>query len=314
MGISLPSLPILPPVPSLPSLPDLPSLPRIVLPNLPPPPKLPKLFGAVSASLKIFGLLTKIQCFMEKTMLIPEDHVGMTIAQRTDRQGTLPFDFLSLQFPQIAIPSIREIVVSTHVNFELKSDFIAEYARASVAPINRLTTDFAGIPGKIGPDINISTPPNINIAPLSQSSSGDDAFERLVSAISTEMNHMRKTENELMDVETFTPYLRKELLTSGLDVTAFDRAIETARYEADELTTKMYTDQKQGFSHLRKYLEAEQADTHELEKSLERLQHKDTLLSNTALPLAEFVSLDTDMSTPAMMQYKNWQNENMAEL
>ena len=56
-GMNLPSLPVipgLPNLPSLPNLPDLPSLPRISLPNLPPPPKLPKLFGAVSASLKIF--------------------------------------------------------------------------------------------------------------------------------------------------------------------------------------------------------------------------------------------------------------------
>lgn len=83
---------------------------------------------------------------MEKTQLVPEDYLGMVIAQRTDRQGTLPFDFLSVQFPQIAIPTIREIVVSTHVNFELKSDFIAEYARAAVRPINALNADFARSP------------------------------------------------------------------------------------------------------------------------------------------------------------------------
>ncbi len=75
LSISLPSLPILPALPSLPDLPDLPSLPRIALPNLPPPPKLPKLFGAVAVGLNIFKLYLKIQCFLEKTTLIPEDYV-----------------------------------------------------------------------------------------------------------------------------------------------------------------------------------------------------------------------------------------------
>lgn len=78
---------------------------------------------------------------------------------------TLPFDFLSVKFPQISIPGIKEIRVSTHVNFELKSDFIVEFAKSAVKPINRLNTDFSKIPTKIAPDINISTPPNINITP-----------------------------------------------------------------------------------------------------------------------------------------------------
>ena len=75
LSLSLPGLPTIPAPPSLPDLPDLPSLPNINLPNLPPPPKLPKLFGAVSVALNIFKLYIKIQCFMEKTVLIPEDNV-----------------------------------------------------------------------------------------------------------------------------------------------------------------------------------------------------------------------------------------------
>lgn len=64
----------IPAPPNLPNLPDLPSLPNIRLPNLPTPPKLPKLFGAVSVGINIFKLYTKIQCYMEKTTLVPEDY------------------------------------------------------------------------------------------------------------------------------------------------------------------------------------------------------------------------------------------------
>lgn len=76
---------------------------------------------------------------------------------------TLPFDFLKVSFPQISIPGIREIRVSTHVNFELKSDFMVEFARNAVKPINRMNVDFSKIPKKIGPDLNIATPQNINL-------------------------------------------------------------------------------------------------------------------------------------------------------
>lgn len=110
----------------------------------------------------------KIYCFYQKTPLVPEDTVGTIIAQRTDRQGTLSFDFLSIKFPQISIPSIKEIRVSTHVNLELKSDFIAEFAKSAVRPLNQFGADLGrGIPKKIGPDINVELPANINLNPQS---------------------------------------------------------------------------------------------------------------------------------------------------
>lgn len=87
---------------------------------------------------------------MQKTPLVPEDYVGSTIAQRTDRQGTFSFDFLSIKFPQFAIPSIKEIRVSTHVNLELRSDIIATFARNLVKPINKFGADLTRIiPKKI---------------------------------------------------------------------------------------------------------------------------------------------------------------------
>jgi hypothetical protein len=93
-------------------------------------------------------------CYYQKTVLIPEWQVGDIIAQRTERQGTSPFDFLSIQLPQFSLPVLREIRVSSHVNYDLRTDFITEYARASVRPINQFQTDIARqIPPRIGTDI-----------------------------------------------------------------------------------------------------------------------------------------------------------------
>ena len=160
-SLSLPGLPILPGLPPLPDLPDLPSLPKIKLPDLPPPPKIPKIAGSISAFLGIMKLISKMYCFYQKTVLIPEWQVGDVIAQRTERQGTSPFDFINLSLPQFSLPSIREIRVGSHVNSELRSDFISEFARSAVRPINEFQTDLQGaIPSSIGTSI---TTPSVNV-------------------------------------------------------------------------------------------------------------------------------------------------------
>lgn len=40
---------------------------------------------------------------------------------------------------------------------------MVEFAKNAVKPINRLNPDFSKIPTKIGTDIKIGTPPNINV-------------------------------------------------------------------------------------------------------------------------------------------------------
>lgn len=151
-SLNLPTLPVLPALPNLPDLPQLPSLPTVKLPDLPPPPKLPKIGGSLKASLDILKLAAQIYCYYQHTMLVPEWQVGDIIAQRTERQGTLSMDFIDVQFPQFSMPEIKEIRVSTHLNYILRSDFITEFAKNAVKPINSFSTDLqnsipATIPG-----------------------------------------------------------------------------------------------------------------------------------------------------------------------
>ncbi len=103
-------------------------------------------------------------CYYQKTVLIPEWQVGDVIAQRTERQATSIFDFLTLQTPQFTLPTLKEIRVATHVNFELKSDFITEFTRSAVRPVNKFGTDLQNVlPKKIGEDVGIqSTKINLN--------------------------------------------------------------------------------------------------------------------------------------------------------
>jgi len=42
--------------------------------------------------------------------------------------------------------------------------------------------------------------------------------------------------DEMMEVEEFGPYLRKQMLLAGLDTKKLDRALEKARRESDALT------------------------------------------------------------------------------
>lgn len=72
VSLTLPNLDLLPPIPTLPNLPDLPAIPTIKLPNLPPPPKLPKLFASLAVGLKILKLFKIMECYVNKTTLVPE--------------------------------------------------------------------------------------------------------------------------------------------------------------------------------------------------------------------------------------------------
>ncbi len=48
------------------------------------------------------------------------------------------------------------------MNFEARSEFIAEYAKTSVKPINSFATDLSNsLPKQVGSDVNISTPSNV---------------------------------------------------------------------------------------------------------------------------------------------------------
>jgi hypothetical protein len=209
---------------------------------------------------------------MEKTVLIPEDYVGATIAQRTDRQGTLPFDFLSLKFPQISIPGIREIRVSSHINFELKADFIVEFAKNAVKPINKMNVDFASGPKKLAPDINISNPPNIQLRPGASLDRGEKYMRDLENAFIQQEEWRKNQSDELVDIDAFIPYFRKELLLSGLDVESFDKSLKKARYESDLLTDKLSMNSSKGVSLLRKYLQAEEAKTKQYEKMIDQMK------------------------------------------
>lgn len=149
-SFSLPTLPVLPALPNLPDLPELPSLPTVKLPDLPPPPKLPKIGGSIKASLDILKLISKLYCYYQKTSLIPEWQVGDVIAQRTERQSSLPMDFIDVQFPQFSMPELKEIRISTHLNYTLRTDFITEFAKNAVKPINEWSTNLSqSVPSKI---------------------------------------------------------------------------------------------------------------------------------------------------------------------
>ncbi|HRI35735.1 MAG TPA: hypothetical protein PK765_01355 [bacterium] len=142
-SIGLPALPQLPQIPQLPDLPDLPSLPLIELPDLPPPPKIPKLFGAIAAVLDILRLIGKILCLLRLNPFAPEWRAGDVIAQLTERQGTLPLDFLSLEFPEFSMSFIDAIKVTSKVNLEFEVDFIMAMMTAALEPLNSFTSDLS---------------------------------------------------------------------------------------------------------------------------------------------------------------------------
>lgn len=152
-------------------------------------------------------------CYYQKTMLIPEWQVGDVIAQRTERQGTLPFDFIDIQMPQFSLPTLKEIRIATHVNFELRADFIAEFARSAVKPINQFQTDLQKmIPQKVGTDISVPSK-NIDLK-LESFNFETDIGTGIIADMILEM---KKDIDTFVDVDDFKTLVYNELEQAGLN-------------------------------------------------------------------------------------------------
>lgn len=102
-------------MPNLPNLPDTPQISVPQLPNLPPAPKIPGVSAAISTVVDIFKIVTLIMCLYRQVPLSPEWYVGTKLAHKTERQGYLPFDFLTLRLPSPQISFLDKIDISTNV-------------------------------------------------------------------------------------------------------------------------------------------------------------------------------------------------------
>jgi hypothetical protein len=226
----------LPPIPPLPDLPDMPSLPRVTLPDLPPPPKLPKMFASITGVIKILDIVRKVMCLNRKELWVPEWRVGDVIAQRTERQGTMGMDFLSLDFPQYSIPGIREIKIATHINLSLKTDFITDIARKSVEPINKFSsTSVTQIPTKVGTDVNISSP--LPTSTTVQVGAVDTTISTGTSLFAI-LGDMQGDADTQIDIDTFTSILQKNVLQMNTIDTAPIRNVLVSALEESESTSR----------------------------------------------------------------------------
>ncbi len=289
VSLTLPSIPVLPAIPNLPDLPDLPALPTIKLPNLPPPPKLPKILGALTVIIKILKIYKMMECYVNKTPYVPEWTVGDVIAQRTERQGTNPLDFIDISLPQISIPTIKEIRISTHVNFEIRSDFVTEFARAAVAPLNKFGADLGrSIPAKIAPDVNLSTPTNINLNNLQ---SAVPAWSG--SMIDTYIADLEREKDILLDTDEFAAYLTSELNANPelkpLSPIITD-GMRTAAVDAKKETDALLAYQASRFDLLRDYVGVQYDETANMQHIIDLLTTETHTLSATDMERALMVS------------------------
>ena len=96
------------------------------------------------------------------------------------------------------------------MNFELRSDFITEFAKQAVKPINEFTSDLGrGIPKKIAPDVNISNPiNNINLTPRSEIT---DEMKDVLASVENIGKYFEKEEGVLLDIDAFKTFVISEL-------------------------------------------------------------------------------------------------------
>jgi hypothetical protein len=305
-SLTLPPLPVIPAIPPLPDLPDLPSLPRIKLPDLPPPPKLPKIAGAIKTFLDVMKLISKMYCYYQKTVLISEDQVGDVIAQRTERQGTLPMDFIKLHLPDISIPSIKEIRVATHVNFELRSDFISEFARSAVAPINQFSTDLnLAIPKQIIDNVSVPSQ-NIDINAKLESYNTPDEVHTATGKIARLYEILEQEKDIYLEIDAFGEYLLAQLESSGQSVArlSLQSELATADIESQQVQDDLIAYNDTRYSLLKDYLSAENDSTAQLQNIVDLLTSE---LPSEPRQLIADITSTSDRSTRLLDQFNSYQ-------
>ncbi len=154
-GLTLDPIPQLPPLPDLNLDFEIPAIQLPKLPNLPPAPLIPELSQSISVVLKIFKIVTLIQCLYRQVPLSPEWYVGTKIAHKTDRQGYLPIDFLNVSMPSVAMKWVDAIRVSTHVELTYDVDFIIEMIQSALEPLSDFPRDLSNYTGDIPSSVNI---------------------------------------------------------------------------------------------------------------------------------------------------------------
>ncbi|MDD2487531.1 MAG: hypothetical protein PHS92_04120 [Candidatus Gracilibacteria bacterium] len=227
-NFTIPSIPTLPSLPELPDLPDIPSLPEVKLPDLPPPPTIPNLLGSISGVLSILKLLSKLYCVYQNfgKFFTPEWKAGDSIAYITERNGTLPIDFLFIDMPQFSYSFVDAIKVTSQVNFEFEVDFILQLAKTVTDDFNRYSSSISDL-AKMAPlpnlnldleiqDINVDI--NANGAVLKGPQSYNGEKERLrnlvyatVGGFFKLVQYIDDNKNDLVSIESFESTLKESI-------------------------------------------------------------------------------------------------------
>ena len=126
------------------------------------------------------------------------------------------------------------------MNFELQSDFVTEFARSAVKPINQFSTDLGhALPSKIGEDINVQIPPNVKVK-LQTLLDGEESSGSTLSKMMASLDY---DSHIMMDVDEFIPYFRQELLKSGQSPAKLNRSIQKIRIELEQTNREITENQ-----------------------------------------------------------------------
>jgi hypothetical protein len=248
-------------------------------------------------------LISKMYCYYQKTTLIPEWQVGDVIAQRTERQGTMPWDYLSLQLPQFSLPTLREIKVASHVNYSLRSDFITEFARASVKPINEFQTDLQrAIPTKVGEDISV---PGVNVSKSVKPGAAVVPAQTGSGMLAHLIDQFEQDQDIYLDTTEFAQLLRSQFIAAGLyeSVNSLDRDIRLAHIEADTVVREATDFDHKKWELLKDYLVEENASQAKLQKIIDLLRRDDI---PGARQLVADIRSEESMSDRALSKYQDF--------
>lgn len=188
--LNFPDIPELPTF-EIPKLPDFPGIPLPKLPDLPPPPLLPSFmadFGSISKVIEK-GLYLYCLIIRKGIFIYPEMTAMSTVETLTARSlQPLSMDFLSKSYPDIQVPYVSEIKVTSEVNLEQNLDILSKPLEEFIKELNKKVTWFLN---SLNPELDA------NFDFLNQSDALDSVNKNIQDAVDSLTNPINDAAQEI---------------------------------------------------------------------------------------------------------------------
>ncbi len=299
-------------IPDPPTMPTPPNMRTSTVPNLPSPPMIPSLGGYIGQFTQVLGRLTKVLGIYQTQPFAPEWRVGERIAEVTERQGTMPSDYIKKDTNKQNQAFTDTIGTKTYTDTSSDTSFIQGMAENSFKPLDTMTNNVsAPAPDPSTLQSRADDASSSQIASASDIEQGREAIRavgQILAQYARDAETARAAEKPV-SLETFRTQINDQavrLIRSGVPqlVALGEKLAQSVRpmdtREIDQHIAQIQVQNDRKFALAREYVTIEKAKTARLKNELQEIVAGKKTIKDFS-PLAKYRSDTMNISVSDMM-------------